>query len=136
MVWGWTAGRRAAIVSPTPGTTRDIIDVPLNIAGFSLVVSDTAGLRETADPVEAEGISLARERIAGADLRLAVVDARTLGDAPVDAHAHALRPLVPASDTVVVLTHADLVDPELLRRCEDAGPPATLPGGGPSLCGS
>jgi tRNA modification GTPase len=68
------AGRDAAIVTATPGTTRDIIEVPLVLAGYKALVADTAGLRETGDEIEAEGVRRARAWAAGADLRLWLVD--------------------------------------------------------------
>jgi tRNA modification GTPase len=64
------ARRDVAIVSPVAGTTRDSLEVHLDLGGVAVVLIDTAGLRETADPVEAEGIRRARERMAGADLTL------------------------------------------------------------------
>ncbi|XP_046400109.1 tRNA modification GTPase GTPBP3, mitochondrial isoform X2 [Ischnura elegans] len=68
--------KQAAIVSPIPGTTRDIIERPLNILGFPVIVSDTAGLRvNTQDSIEQEGVKRARECIANADLYLLVDDA-------------------------------------------------------------
>lgn len=54
--------RQAAIVSPIPGTTRDIIEVALNVAGYPVVVGDTAGLRSSEDVVEMEGIRRAKDR--------------------------------------------------------------------------
>lgn len=71
------ARRDAAIVTPIPGTTRDLVEVHLNLAGRPAILIDTAGLRDTTDPVEAEGIARARTRAATADLVL------NLG-APVD----------------------------------------------------
>ena len=64
------ARREAAIVSPIPGTTRDAIEVHLDIAGFAFVLIDTAGLRDTADPVESIGVARTRARAAAADLVL------------------------------------------------------------------
>lgn len=56
-------GRRpAAIVSPQAGTTRDVLEVALDIGGYPLVLSDTAGLRRATDPVEREGVARARAR--------------------------------------------------------------------------
>jgi tRNA modification GTPase len=69
------AGRSAAIVSPHAGTTRDVIEVHLDLGGYPVTVLDTAGLRDSADPVEQEGVRRARERAAQADLVLWVVDA-------------------------------------------------------------
>jgi tRNA modification GTPase len=68
------AGRDAAIVTATPGTTRDIIEVPMVLAGYKALLADTAGLRETGDEIEAEGVRRARAWAAGADLRLWLVD--------------------------------------------------------------
>lgn len=68
------AGRDAAIVTATPGTTRDIIEVPIVLAGYRALLADTAGLRETGDEIEAEGVRRARAWAAGADLRLWLVD--------------------------------------------------------------
>jgi tRNA modification GTPase len=67
--------REAAIVTPTPGTTRDIIEAPLIIDGFKVVVADTAGLRTPGEAIEAEGVRRARAWAADADLRLWVADA-------------------------------------------------------------
>lgn len=64
------ARRDVAIVTPYAGTTRDILEVHLDLAGRPAVLLDTAGLRDTTDPVEAEGIARARARAATADLVL------------------------------------------------------------------
>jgi tRNA modification GTPase len=68
--------REVAIVSPHAGTTRDIIEVQLDLDGYPVTVIDTAGVRETDDPVEQEGVRRARARAAEADLVLWLVDAR------------------------------------------------------------
>jgi tRNA modification GTPase len=70
------ARRDAAIVSPTAGTTRDVIEVHLDLQGYPVTVLDTAGIRESADPVEQEGVRRARERAEGADLVLWLTDCR------------------------------------------------------------
>lgn len=64
--------RDVAITSPQAGTTRDVIEVALNLGGYVVNLIDTAGLRETTDPVEAEGVARARARAVQADLRLVV----------------------------------------------------------------
>jgi tRNA modification GTPase len=69
------AKRSAAIVSPLAGTTRDVIEVHLDLAGYPVTVLDTAGLRESGNPVEQEGVRRARERAAEADIVLWIVDA-------------------------------------------------------------
>lgn len=82
------ARREVAIVSPHAGTTRDLIEVQLDLDGYPVTVIDTAGIRETADPVEQEGVRRARRRAAEADLVLWMIDgghreSRWTGDAPV-----------------------------------------------------
>src|SRR6266481_8043256 len=82
------ARREVAIVSPHAGTTRDVIEVQLDLDGYPVTVIDTAGVRETDDPVEREGVRRARARAAEADLVLWLVDAThdknlVEGDAPV-----------------------------------------------------
>jgi tRNA modification GTPase len=68
------AQRDVAIVSDVPGTTRDVLEVRLNLKGYPVVLSDTAGLREARDPIEAEGVRRAEARARAADLRLLVLD--------------------------------------------------------------
>src|SRR6185436_16102104 len=70
------ARRDAAIVSPIPGTTRDVIEVHLDLAGFPVTLLDTAGIHNSSDPVEQEGIRRARARAQGADVVLWVLDAK------------------------------------------------------------
>jgi tRNA modification GTPase len=69
------ARREVAIVSPHAGTTRDVIEVRLDLDGYPVTVIDTAGIRETDDPVEQEGVRRARARAAEADLVLWLADA-------------------------------------------------------------
>ena len=92
------ARREAAIVSPYAGTTRDVIEVALDLAGFPVILRDTAGMRETADPVEQEGLRRAQRAMADADLVLWVVDPTTAA-APVPDQA---------AECWVVLNKADL----------------------------
>jgi tRNA modification GTPase len=68
-------GHERAIVSPIPGTTRDTIEETANIRGIPVVFIDTAGLRESADAIEAEGIRRSHESLARAELVLQVLDA-------------------------------------------------------------
>jgi len=76
------ARRDVAIVSPIPGTTRDVIEVHLNLGGFPVTLLDTAGVRDSTDPVEQEGVRRTRARAAEADLVLWVSDARESGEGP------------------------------------------------------
>ena len=91
--------REAAIVTPIAGTTRDVLDADLIIGGYAVTLSDTAGLRDSTDPVEVEGVRRARARAGAADLRLWV---RGPDDAEGDA-AGFVR-----SGDLLVLTKADL----------------------------
>lgn len=98
------AGRDAAIVTATPGTTRDIIEVPMVLEGYKLLLADTAGLRDTADEIEAEGVRRARAWADNADLRLWLVDGAS-GD-PVTPP----RELQP--NDILVITKRDLPEGE------------------------
>jgi tRNA modification GTPase len=73
------ARREVTIVSPYAGTTRDVIEVHLELGGLPVTLLDTAGIRDTDDPVEMEGVRRARERAAAADLVLWVVDSSAAG---------------------------------------------------------
>jgi tRNA modification GTPase len=71
------ARRDVAIVSEIPGTTRDVIDVKLDLGGYPVVVADTAGLRETGDAIEVEGVRRALDRARNAELVVLVLDGQT-----------------------------------------------------------
>jgi tRNA modification GTPase len=103
------AQREAAIVSPIPGTTRDVIEVHLDLDGYPVTVLDTAGIRESVDPVEQEGVRRARERAAGADLVLWVVDARDYQTGSGPAAGEGAR-------TWMLLNKADLLSKEQRHR--------------------
>ncbi len=90
------ARRDVAIVAATPGTTRDIVEVRLDLAGYPVVVADTAGLRDAAEAVEAEGVRRALERAAAADIVVLVVD----GSA-TDPFASLAEGVVESADLVV-----------------------------------
>lgn len=74
------ARREVAIVSPHAGTTRDVIEVQLDLDGYPVTVIDTAGIRESDDPVEQEGVRRARARAEGADLVLWLVEGERTAD--------------------------------------------------------
>ena len=95
------ARREAAITSPFPGTTRDVIEVAVDLAGYPVVFADTAGLRDSADPVEEEGLRRAVARAGSAELRLFVFDA----GCPEDARGAAQWP---GPDTLLVGNKIDL----------------------------
>tara|TARA_Y100000817_G_scaffold302803_1_gene284112 strand:+ start:237 stop:1568 length:1332 start_codon:yes stop_codon:yes gene_type:complete len=74
----YLSNRDVAIVSEFAGTTRDVIEVHLNIDGYPVVVSDTAGIREAQNEIERKGIKLALKRAEEADLRLVVIEPKNL----------------------------------------------------------
>src|SRR5215471_14488695 len=100
------AKRSAAIVSPHAGTTRDIIEVHLDLGGFPVTVLDTAGVRDTDDPVEGEGVRRARARAETSDLVLWVTDA-TLKE-PAMLPAALMGPDAPA--VWVLCNKSDLIE--------------------------
>ena len=91
-------GRDAAIVTPVPGTTRDIVEGRMTLAGLPATLADTAGLRDSEDPIEREGVRRARAWAQAADLRLWVVEPGAAVAPPAE-----LRPGDP-----VILSKADL----------------------------
>jgi tRNA modification GTPase len=85
------ARREVAIVSPHAGTTRDVIEVQLDLDGYPVTLIDTAGIRDTEDPVEQEGVRRARSRAAEADLVLWVTDAEhERSEKPIEATSAAM----------------------------------------------
>jgi tRNA modification GTPase len=88
------ARRDVAIVSPEAGTTRDVIEVRLDLGGFAVVLADTAGLRDAVGAVEAEGIRRTLSRTRSADLVLWLVDATDPSMPPPDLTAASVPPLI------------------------------------------
>jgi tRNA modification GTPase len=109
------ARREAAIVSPIAGTTRDIIEVQLDLGGYPVTLADTAGLRETADAVESEGIRRALQRAESADLKILVLDGSQ--DSTLEETVLGLAD----GDCVIVLNKSDLL------RGEQNSSPASCP---------
>lgn len=97
------AGREAALTSEIAGTTRDVIEVRMDLGGLAVTFLDTAGLRETDDRVEAMGVARALERAAAADLRIILLDES--GEMPV----------APEPQDLVVQGKADTVSGGVLR---------------------
>jgi tRNA modification GTPase len=77
------AGYTRSIVAPTPGTTRDVVSTQISIDGWPIELHDTAGLRDAAGAIEAEGIARARAAAAQADLRLWLLDGSSAPVIPV-----------------------------------------------------
>lgn len=114
------ARRDVAIVSNQAGTTRDVIEVQLDLGGYPVLLADTAGLREAADQVESEGIRRARDRADKADLKLLVFDGLSDPDAATLALAD--------DDALLVMNKADqpgarppVLDREVLQASARTG---------------
>src|SRR5208282_3617992 len=102
------ARREAAITSPIAGTTRDVVEVAIDLQGYPVVLADTAGLRESDDQVEQEGLRRALLRAEEAEIRLFVFDART----PAEACGASAWP---GPDTILVANKIDLLPRTPLR---------------------
>ena len=104
--------REVAIVSETAGTTRDVIETHLNIDGYPVIISDTAGIRDSKDEIEKKGIILSLNKAENADLKLVVVDAKN-----VDLSGF-LNDLL-KNDAILVVNKSDLlkekIDPEISK---------------------
>jgi tRNA modification GTPase len=106
------SNRDVAIVSEIAGTTRDVIETHLNIDGYPVIVSDTAGIRESKNEIEKKGIKLSLNRAEEADLKLVVVDAKNLNFTDV------LKGLLD-QNAILVINKSDLlegdIDPEVKK---------------------
>ncbi|XP_068174857.1 tRNA modification GTPase GTPBP3, mitochondrial isoform X3 [Antennarius striatus] len=123
--------RPAAIVSPIAGTTRDVVETALDVGGFPVLLSDTAGLRDSPDLVEREGVRRARERVEQADLTLVVVDCSHLPTdvqetaAFLQGHLRSVLPpqeqtetVYPADRFLLVLNKTDLLPQEQKQKLD------------------
>ncbi|KAL5005526.1 hypothetical protein ScPMuIL_018982 [Solemya velum] len=132
--------RPAAIVSPVPGTTRDVVDISLNLGGYPVLLSDTAGLRETPDAVEQEGVRRAVSRAGKSDVQVIVLEAQifasqqrslkeiihihfqelgislTQNNEETTEGADCSDKVVQGSDVVVVLNKCDLIELDTLQK--------------------
>jgi len=97
-------GRNRAIVTPVPGTTRDVLSEPVDVLGVPVTLVDTAGLRTSSDPIEQEGVSRAGEARAAAALTLLVLD----GSSALTATDRTLLDEIAPSRRVVAINKADL----------------------------
>ena len=107
------SNRDVAIVSEIAGTTRDVIETHLNIDGYPVIISDTAGIRDSQDEIEKKGIRLSLNRAEEADLKLVVVDAKSLDFTDV------LKGLLD-ENAILVINKSDLlekdIDPEIKKK--------------------
>ena len=109
-----------AIVSDIPGTTRDVVEDRLMIGGIEFRLMDTAGLRETTDAIEAEGVARSLQLAQAAGLLLYLFDARNESPAQAQAYLHSLA-LPPATQLILVANKLDLLpDPAAYVQAQDA----------------
>ena len=109
------SNRDVAIVSEIAGTTRDVIETHLNIDGYPVVISDTAGIRESKDEIEKKGIKLAFNKAENADLKIIVIDAKT-----VDFKGF-LEDFID-DNSILVVNKSDLIDKELSSKIKKLNP--------------
>ena len=104
--------REVAIVSEIAGTTRDVVEAHLNIDGYPVIISDTAGIRDSKDEIEKKGIRLSLKKAENADLKLVVVDAKSIDLSPF------LNDLL-KNNAILVINKSDLLkeklDPQILK---------------------
>lgn len=102
-----------AIVSSIAGTTRDAMDVPLDINGYKIIIGDTAGIRKSTDEIEKEGIKRAKKKSMEADINILILPADEL-DTETEFLAHALS-LVRNSDkeNMLIINKSDLISKEM-----------------------
>ncbi len=101
--------RDAAIVSEIAGTTRDVIETHLNLDGYPVIVSDTAGIRNSKDEIEKKGIKIALERAENADLRLVIVSVKNINFNGV------LKGFL-TKNTILVVNKSDLIKGKLNKK--------------------
>ena len=108
--------RDVAIVSEIAGTTRDVIETHLNIDGYPVVLSDTAGIRDSKDEIEKRGIRLALKKADDADLNLIVIE-------PKNAHfTGLLKDLVSSEKTIIVVNKSDLGVDDMIQDFKKYNP--------------
>ena len=107
------SNREVAIVSEIAGTTRDVIESHLNIDGYPVIISDTAGIRESKDEIEKRGIKLSLDKAENADLKLVVVDAKNV-------YLGGFLDDLIKDNAILVINKSDLLkeklDPEILKK--------------------
>ena len=102
----YLSNREVAIVSEIAGTTRDVVETHLNIDGYPVIISDTAGIRDSKDEIEKKGIKLSLKKAENADLKLVVVDAKSID------FSGFLNDLI-KKNAILVINKSDLLDKKL-----------------------
>ena len=100
------SNREVAIVSEIAGTTRDVVETHLNIDGYPVIISDTAGIRDSKDEIEKKGIKLSLNKAENADLKLVVIDAKSIE------LSRFLNDLL-KNDAILVINKSDLLEEKL-----------------------
>ena len=108
----YLSNRDVAIVSEIAGTTRDVIETHLNIDGFPVIVSDTAGIRESKNEIEKKGIKLAFEKAEDADLKLIVIEPKN-----VDFNGF-LKDLIDVN-TILIVNKSDLEEKNVVQNIKN-----------------
>ena len=106
------SSREVAIVSEIAGTTRDVIEVHLNVDGYPVIISDTAGIRDSKNEIEKKGIKLSLNKAENADLKLVVVDAKNPNISPF------LNDLL-KKDAILVINKSDLLKETLDKKISE-----------------
>ena len=109
------SGQDSAIVTAIPGTTRDVLREQIDLDGIPVHVADTAGIRETSDLIEAEGVRRARQALESADIVLLIKDVSNNADSEQDLSAE----LPPGVTTIVVGNKIDLLPEGRLQKFQD-----------------
>ena len=99
------ACRDVAIVSEAAGTTRDVVEIHLDLGGYPVIIADTAGLRGNVEEIEAEGVRRAMDRAVSADFRMLLFDGTLLPELDIETAKFAREP-----DTLCVVTKLDLME--------------------------
>ena len=107
--------REVAIVSEMAGTTRDVIETHLNIDGFPVIISDTAGIRDSKDEIEKKGIKLALKKAEDADLNIVVIE-------PKNAHFTGFLKDIISDKSILVVNKSDLGVDDLIGKFEKHNP--------------
>jgi tRNA modification GTPase len=108
--------RDVAIVSEIAGTTRDVIETHLNIDGYPVVLSDTAGIRDSKDEIEKKGIRLALKKADDADLNLIVIEPKNANFTGI------LKGLVSSEKTIIVVNKSDLGVDDMIQDFKKYNP--------------
>ena len=103
------SNREVAIVSEIAGTTRDVVEAHLNLDGYPVIIADTAGIRDSEDEIEKKGIRLSLKKAENADLKLVVVDAKS-----IDLSGF-LNDLL-KNDAILVVNKSDLLKEKLIQK--------------------